>query len=78
MLFRSVGEFIRYEILTVEPDDDLATAAELMVNNNVSGIPVIVIKNNKISGIITKSDIVRAFSQVITHGKLLEKYRTFH
>ncbi|HIH67970.1 MAG TPA: CBS domain-containing protein [Candidatus Nitrosotenuis sp.] len=73
-----VGEFIRYEILTVEPDDDLATAAELMVNNNVSGIPVIVIKNNKISGIITKSDIVRAFSQVITHGKLLEKYRTFH
>ncbi|MGQ0606056.1 MAG: CBS domain-containing protein [Candidatus Nitrosotenuis sp.] len=72
-----VGELIKYEVLIVEPDDDLATVADLMVKNNVSGVPVIVLKNNKLSGIITKADIVRAFSQVITHGKLLENYKTF-
>lgn len=75
---KKVGEFIKYEILIVEPDDDLATAADLMSKNNISGIPVIVMKNNKLEGIVTKADVVRAFSQVITHAKLLEKYRTFH
>lgn len=75
---RKVGEFIKYEILIVEPDDDLATAADLMSKNNISGVPVIVMKNNKLEGIVTKADVVRAFSQVITHAKLLEKYRTFH
>jgi CBS domain-containing protein len=75
---KNVGEFIKYEVLIVEPDDDLATAADLMSKNNISGVPVIVMKNNKLEGIVTKDDVVRAFSQVITHAKLLEKYRTFH
>jgi CBS domain-containing protein len=75
---KKVGEFIKYEVLIVEPDDDLATAADLMSKNNISGVPVIVMSNNKLEGIVTKADIVRAFSQVITHAKLLEKYRTFH
>lgn len=75
---RKVGEFIKYEVLIVEPDDDLATAADLMSKNNISGVPVIVMSDNKLEGIVTKADVVRAFSQVITHAKLLEKYRTFH
>jgi CBS domain-containing protein len=75
---KKVGEFIKYEVLVVEPDDDLATAADLMSKNNISGVPVIVMRNNKLEGIVTKADVVRAFSQVITHAKLLEKYRTFH
>lgn len=74
---KKVGDLIRYEILVVEPDDDLATAADLMSKNNVSGVPVIVMKNNRLDGIVTKADVIRAFSQVITHGKLLEKYKTF-
>jgi predicted transcriptional regulator len=74
---KKVGEFIKYEILIVEPDDDLATAADLMAKNNISGVPVIVQKNNKLVGIVTKADVVRAFSQVVTHTKLLEKYKTF-
>ena len=74
---KKVGEFIKYEVLIVEPDDDLATAADLMAKNNVSGVPVIVLKNNKLAGIVTKADIVRAFSQVVAHANLLEKYKTF-
>lgn len=75
---KTVGDLIKYEVLIVEPDDDLATAADLMAKNNISGVPVIAMKNSKLAGIITKSDIVRAFSQVVTHGKLLENYKTFH
>lgn len=74
---KKVGEFIKYEILIIEPDDDLATAADLMAKNNISGVPAIVLKNNKLAGIVTKADVVRAFSQVVVHAKLLEKYKTF-
>lgn len=74
---KKVSDLIKHEILIVEPDDDLARAAYLLEKNNVGGVPVIIEKNNHLAGIVTKSDIVRAFSQVITHSKLLEEYKTF-
>lgn len=74
----AVGDLVKNEVLMIEPDDDLATAAHLMVRNNVSGIPVIVMQKNKLIGIITKFDIVRAFAEVLPHRRLLDKYRMFH
>jgi len=74
----AVSDLVKNEVLMIEPDDDLATAAHQMVRNNVSGVPVIVMQKNKLVGIVTKFDIVRAFAEVLPHGKLLEKYRTFH
>jgi CBS domain-containing protein len=74
----SVSDLIKNEVLMIEPDDDLATAAHLMVRNNISGIPVIVMQKNKLVGIVTKFDIVRAFAEVLPHRKLLDKYRMFH
>lgn len=44
----------------VYPDDVVYTAAILMVRHDISGIPVI--KNKKLAGIITKSDIVNAIA----------------
>lgn len=74
----AVSDLIKNEVLMIEPDDDLATAAHLMVRNNVGGVPVIVMQKNKLVGIVTKFDIVRAFAEVLPHRKLLDKYRTFH
>lgn len=74
---RIVNEWIENEILTVEPDEDLANAASLMIKNKVSGIPVMVMKDSKLVGVISKFDIVRAYSNVIPHGKILEMYRTY-
>lgn len=74
----TVSDLIKNEVLMIEPDDDLATAAHLMVRNNISGIPVIVMQKNKLVGIVTKFDIVRAFAEVLPHRKLLDKYRMFH
>ena len=46
----------------VYPDDVVYTAAILMVRHDISGIPVI--KNKKLVGIITKSDIVNVLSEM--------------
>ncbi len=74
----TVSDLIKNEVLMIEPDDDLATAAHLMVRNNIGGVPVIVMQKNKLIGIVTKFDIVRAFAEVLPHKKLLDRYRMFH
>lgn len=45
--------------ITVDPDDDIEIAAQLIYKHKIGGIPVI--KKNKLVGIITESDILRAF-----------------
>jgi CBS domain-containing protein len=70
---QTVSNLIGKEILIVEPDYDLANAAHLMVQNKISGIPVIV--ENLLVGVITKFDVVRAFCDVPFHKDVLEKYR---
>lgn len=67
-----VGNLIRDELLTVEKEEDLATAARLMTEYKVSGIPVID-SHGSLEGIISSSDIVRAYSEVETHFRLIKK-----
>lgn len=45
--------------ITVGPDDDIEIAAQLIYKHKISGMPVI--QNNRLVGIITESDILRAF-----------------
>ena len=45
--------------ITVGPDDDVETAAQLIYKHKISGIPVV--KGGKLVGIITETDILRAF-----------------
>lgn len=70
---RTVDSLIGKEILVVEPDYDLASAAHLMIQNNISGIPVIA--ENLLLGVITKFDVVRAFCDIPFHRDVLEEYR---
>ena len=49
--------------VTVEPDATIGEAARLMLENKVSGLPV-VDEEGKLQGIITESDI---FSMVVLH-----------
>ena len=66
-----VGDLIKDELLTVETEDDLATAAKLMTKYKVSGIPVV--DKGSLEGIISSSDIVKAYSEVETHFRLIKK-----
>ena len=59
--------------ITVVPDDDLETAARLIYEHKISGMPVVV--NDKLVGIITESDILRAFIDmmgILTGGSRLD------
>ncbi len=67
-----VGDLIQEELLTVETEDDLAIAAKLMTDFKVSGIPVVDSKGS-LEGIISSTDIVRAYSEAETHFRLIKK-----
>lgn len=56
-----VKDVMRSYLITVSSNDDLADAAKIMTRNRISGLPV-VDKNSNLKGIVTKTDIVRAFS----------------
>ena len=52
-----VREFMTPNPLTVGPEDSLRTAARLMLDHKVGGLPVV--EDGRVVGIITVSDILR-------------------
>ena len=45
--------------ITVSPDDDIEFAAQLIYNHKIGGMPVV--KKGKLVGIVTATDMLRAF-----------------
>lgn len=68
----TVGSLLGQDLLVVRSDDDLAQAAKLMTEYKVSGMPV-VDANDNLDGIISSSDVVRAYSEIETHFRLIKK-----
>ncbi len=68
----TVGSLVGSELLVTRVDDDLANASKLMVDYKVNGMPVVDMNDN-LEGIISSSDIVRAYSEVETHFRLIKK-----
>jgi CBS domain-containing protein len=68
----TVGDIVGSELITVRSEDDLAKAANLMIEFNVSGIPV-VDANDELKGVISTTDILKAYTQVETHKRLAKK-----
>jgi CBS domain-containing protein len=54
---RTVGEVMTYSPITINPSATIQEAAERMLEYQISGLPVV--RNNKVVGIITESDIFR-------------------
>jgi len=55
----SLADLIVRNPIRVGPDDDVEIAARLIYKHKIGGMPVV--KNNKLVGIITETDILRAF-----------------
>jgi len=55
----SLSDLMIKDPIVVDPDADIEIAAMLIYKHKISGMPVV--KNNKLVGIITESDILRAF-----------------
>lgn len=64
-----VSDLIGNELLTIGSEDDLAKAARLMAEYKISGIPVVDEIGN-LEGIISATDIIRAYHEVKVHAML--------
>jgi len=61
-------------VFSIEPDDNLLKAAEIMVKNNVGSI--IVVQKGKVIGILTERDIVRLIANGVDFREPVYKYMT--
>jgi len=68
----NVGGIVGNELLIVESEEDLTKAAKLMTKYKVSGVPT-VDKNGNLEGVVSSSDIVRAYGEVETHFRLIKQ-----
>lgn len=64
-----VSDLVGNELLTIRSDDDLAKAAKLMTEYKISGIPV-VDENGNLEGVISTTDVIRAYHEVKVHAML--------
>ncbi len=55
-----IARDIMQKPITVEANDDLANAAKIMTEKRISGLPVTDSNSDSLTGVITKTDIVRA------------------
>lgn len=58
-----VSFVMRYQPVTVGPDETLESAALIMLSRNISGLPVV--ENGSLVGIITRSDLLAAFAKLL-------------
>jgi CBS domain-containing protein len=68
-----VGDLLEENLVTIRENEDLAKAASLMIKYKISGIPVLDTKENLI-GLVSKTDVVKAFSDVVPHENLKLRY----
>jgi len=55
----SLADLIIRDPIVVDPDDDVEIAAQLIYKHKIGGMPVV--EDGKLAGIITETDILRAF-----------------
>lgn len=60
---RRIREIMATEVETVEPEEDLRNAAEMLIENKIGCLPVV--EGEHLVGILTESDFVRHF---VEHG----------
>ena len=53
-----VSEIMSTIMITTSPDEDISTAVDIMIRENVRRLPVI--KNNKLIGLLTAKDLLKA------------------
>jgi tRNA nucleotidyltransferase (CCA-adding enzyme) len=58
-----VKAFMSVQVLTIEPEQSLMQAARTMVKHDVGRLPVV--RNGQVIGIITRSDVMRYFYDLL-------------
>ena len=53
----TAGDIMKNDLIKIQQDEDAANAADIMVKNYISGVPVV--ENDELVGIITRTDLIR-------------------
>ncbi len=61
-----VRDIMTSNMVTLEPNDHLAKAADVMLKKRIGGVPVV--QDGKLKGIITESDVFRALHAILSSG----------
>ncbi|MBA4461476.1 MAG: CBS domain-containing protein [Nitrosopumilaceae archaeon] len=72
-----VNDLVEENLVIINQEEDLAMAASIMIKKKISGIPVLD-SNNNLVGLVSKTDVVKAFSDVIPHEDLKLKYKEMY
>ena len=72
-----VADLVGDKILIISEEEDLVTAASIMIKNKISGIPVVNSQKDLV-GVISKFDIIRAFIAAGLHEELKSEYRNVY
>jgi acetoin utilization protein AcuB len=68
-----VREIMTWGIITTRPESHIREAARLMHERKIGALPVV--EGGKVVGILTESDVVKAFVDVLGEGFLTGPYR---
>ena len=61
-----VRDVMTTPVITVTPDTPIEDAVAVMKDKKIGGLPVL--RDNHLVGILTETDVLRAFSRVLQHG----------
>jgi acetoin utilization protein AcuB len=64
----TVEEVMTWGVITVRPDSDLREAARVMHHHKVGALPVV--QHGRVIGILTETDLVKAFVDALEEGVL--------
>lgn len=69
----TVGEIMTRGVVTVRPSAEIREAARLMHERRIGALPVV--DGDRVAGILTESDVLRALQSVLTEGVLAKPHR---
>jgi acetoin utilization protein AcuB len=69
----TVREVMTWAVVTVHPQTEIRQAARLMHEQKVGALPVV--EGERVIGILTERDVLRAFQDVVREGVLAKPYR---
>ena len=69
----TVRDVMTWGVVTVHPDSDVRHAARLMREQRIGALPVV--DGDRVVGIVTEADVLRAFQGILDSGALSKPYR---
>jgi acetoin utilization protein AcuB len=69
----TVRDIMTWAVITVRPETEIRDAARLLHQRKIGALPVV--KNDRLIGILTETDVIRTFAEILGEGILARPHR---